>query len=139
MFIMTIDGKFVFVAVHVLCMLGAFGGVLIVQYGLPKDVRDTADTARSAGRLPTLLLAVGFLAGLIAYWLNIHYAANSNVNLPSIEHAIIGIKFLFLVAAGAFMGITAKALKQADTRRANFFRGMTLVPFVLAACLGLLL
>jgi len=139
MLIMTIDTKIVFVAVHVLCMLGAFGGVLIVQCGLPKTVRDTADVARAAGRLPTMLFAIGFLAGLITYWLKIRYAANSNVQLPTIEHSIVGIKFLFLVAAGAFMGITAKALKQGETGRANFFRGMTLIPLVLAACLGLLL
>ena len=110
-----------------------------MQCGLPKAVRDTADTARAAGRLPTMLFAIGFLAGLVAYWMRIRYAANSNVQLPPVEHSIIGIKFLFLVAAGAFMGITAKALKEGDTGRANFFRGMTLLPIVLAACLGLLL
>ena len=136
---MRVDIKLLFVAVHVLCMLGAFGGVLIVQFGLPKAVRDTADTANTAGRLPALLLAVGFLAGLVAYWLRIRYAANISGSLTSTEHSIVGVKFLFMVAAGAFMGVTAKSLKQSDTARANFFRGMTLVAIVLAACLGLLL
>ena len=136
---MTINAKLVFVAIHVLCMLGAFGGVLIVQFGLPKDVRDTPKTARSAGRLPSMLIAIGFLAGLIAYWLGIRYADNSGESLPPIEHTIVGVKFLFLVAAGAFMGLTVKSLKQSDTGRANFCRGLTLVAIALAACLGLLL
>ena len=136
---MPFDAKLIFIGIHMLCMLGAFGGMLIVQFGMPKDVRDNADVARSMGRLPILLITIGFLAGLVAYLLRMQYASRSGEVLPPVEHTIVGIKFMFLVAAGAFIGITSKSLKQANVVRANFFRLIALIAIILAACLGILL
>lgn len=125
------------VFVHVLCMLGAFGGLLMLQFGLPRDVRDSSDTASVAGRLPAMLIAVGFVAGFLIYWLNIRYAANNHEQLPALEHSIIGIKFLLLLAAGAFMGLTSRYLKDDQPGKACIYRGMSLVVMGIAALLGL--
>jgi len=129
----------VFVWIHVLCMLGAFGGLLLVQVGLPRAVRDDAETARAAGRLPTILLAMGFLAGLMTYVMNIRYAANYGSKLPAPEHAIVGIKFLLMVAAGAFMGLTSRVLKDGAAQKAVLPRTLAILALALAAFLGVML
>jgi hypothetical protein len=125
------------VFVHVLCMLGAFGGLLMIQFGLPREVRDSSETASVAGRLASMLIGVGFIAGFIIYWLNIQYAANNHEHLPGLEHSIVGIKFLLLIAAGGFMGLTSRYMKAQQPGKAGIYRGMSMVVMAIAALLGL--
>ena len=121
---------------HILCMLGAFGGLLIIQIGLPRDARESASVAAVAGRPAVKLLVVGLLVGLFLYWNRIKHAAAMDVKLPSAEHMIIGIKFLLLLSAGAFMGATAKALRKGDPGKASNCRWLAILALAIAALFG---
>ncbi len=129
--------KQICIYVHVLCMLGAFGGLLMIQFGLPRDVRDSTGSAGVANRLPSMLIGVGFLAGFLIYWLNISFAAKVGEQLPMLEHSVIGIKLLLLVAAGGFMGLTSRYMKDEKPGNAAIYRGMSILVLGLAALLGL--
>ncbi|MDA0989772.1 MAG: hypothetical protein O3A51_03375 [Verrucomicrobia bacterium] len=122
--------------IHILAMMGAFGGLLLIQIGMPRDARETASIAGVTARPATMLLAIGFFAGLYLYWAKIRYAANMQSELPQVEHIMIGTKFLLMVAAGAFMGATGKALKQGALAKSAGCRWLAILSLALAALIG---
>jgi hypothetical protein len=81
-------------ALHVLCMVGALGGLLMVQFGLPARARQDADNLRGANRLFNLLIGVGFLLGITLYTLKRGYTLGGHYN------GVIGLKFVLLLGVG---------------------------------------
>ena len=134
---MTIDMLVLWI--HLVCMLGALGGLFVIAVGLPRDARESTYVAGVAGRPVSMLLTIGFIAGLALYGLHFRYAANMDTELPRLEHIVVGTKFLLLLAAGAFMGATGKALKRGALGRASGSRWMAILALAAAALIGVML
>ena len=83
--------------IHVLCMVGVFGGLLLVQLALPAAVRNEASTARLITRFLSILLGVGLLAGLAGYGLKQGHRMGGHVN------GVIGLKFALLLVVGGLL------------------------------------
>jgi hypothetical protein len=88
--------------IHVLSMIGVFGGLLIIQLGLPPAVSAEAATARRMTRILSLLLGLGLLAGVAAYGLKHGHLLGPHFN------GVIGFKFALLVAVGGLLPLTRK-------------------------------
>ena len=87
---------------HVLCMVGLFGGLLVVQFALPADVRNEATIARRITRLLSILLGIGLLAGLAGYGLKQGHLMGGHFN------GVIGLKFVILLIVGGLLPLTRK-------------------------------
>lgn len=88
--------------IHVLCMVGLFGGLLVVQLALPAQVRNDADIARRITRLLSILLGVGLLAGLAGYGLKQGHLMGGHFN------GVIGLKFFILLIVGGLLPLSRK-------------------------------
>jgi hypothetical protein len=88
--------------IHVLCMVGLFGGLLVVQLALPSQVRNDADIARRITRLLSILLGIGLLAGLAGYGLKQGHLMGGHFN------GVIGLKFVILLMVGGLLPLTRK-------------------------------
>lgn len=88
--------------IHVLCMVGLFGGLLVVQLALPAQVRNDADIARRITRLLSILLGIGLLAGLASYGLKQGHLMGGHFN------GVIGLKFVILLMVGGLLPLTRK-------------------------------
>ena len=88
--------------IHVLCMVGLFGGLLVVQLALPAQVRNDADIARRITRLLSILLGIGLLAGLAGYGLKQGHLMGGHFN------GVIGLKFFILLIVGGLLPLTRK-------------------------------
>lgn len=88
--------------VHVLCMVGVFGGLLLVQLGLPATVRNEPATARRITRLLSILLGVGLLAGLAGYGFKQGHLMGGHFN------GVIGLKFVLLLMVGGLLPLSRK-------------------------------
>ena len=87
---------------HLLCMIGLLGGLLLVQLGLPPAVRNDPALARRITRLLSILLGLGLLAGLIAYGLRQGHRLGGHFN------GVIGLKFAILLAVGGLLPLSRK-------------------------------
>lgn len=88
--------------IHVLCMVGLFGGLLLVQLALPAHVRNESITARRITRLLSILLGVGLLAGLLNYGLRQGHLLGGHFN------GVIGLKFVLLLIIGGLLPLSRK-------------------------------
>ncbi|NKB25237.1 MAG: hypothetical protein GKR87_12835 [Kiritimatiellae bacterium] len=122
--------------VHVLTMIGAFGGLLHIQVGLPVTAKNSFEGSGKATRFSILLISIGFVLGFILYYVNIKTAAELAVPLSSRFHMLIGIKLILLFMATAFLGIGTKKLRQENGRTANTFRVAAIITLAMAAYLG---
>ena len=87
---------------HVLSMAGVFGGLLLVQLGLPSSVRKDPVASRRMTRVLSVLLLVGLLAGAPCYGLLHGHRQGSHFN------GVIGFKFAVLLLVGGLLPMSRK-------------------------------
>lgn len=107
--------------IHILCVVGLFGGLVLVQFGLPAAVRNEPTNARQITRLLSLLLALGLLAGAGAYGIKHGHELGGHYN------GVIGFKFAMLLVVGGLLPMSRKE------GRGDFVRGLALILLGLAA------
>ncbi len=92
--------------VHLLAVLGVFGGLLVYQLGLPASVRNEPAHARRASRVLNILLLAGLLAGLFLFM----QVMPGYRGTPAAGHfhGVIGFKLLVLLAVGALLPMSRK-------------------------------
>ncbi|HEY8241475.1 MAG TPA: hypothetical protein VIH35_08510 [Kiritimatiellia bacterium] len=95
---------------HILCMVGTFGGLLVFQFGLPAATRAQDINARAAARFLNVLLGLGFLVGATLYVLSRGWTFGPHYN------GVIGLKFTVLLAVGGLLAASKKPGK-GDTLR----------------------
>ena len=88
--------------IHVLCMVGVLGGLLLVQLALPATVRNEPATARRITRVLSILLGMGLLAGLAGYGLKHGHLMGGHFN------GVIGLKFALLLVVGGLLPLSRK-------------------------------
>lgn len=111
--------------VHVLCMIGAFGGLLLAQFGLPAAVRNSDEVTRGISKVGNILIGLGFVAGILNYGLIKGHTLGPHFN------GVVAVKFVILLAVGALLGMSKKPGK-GDT-----FRTIALVLLAIAAFAGM--
>ncbi|MDA0578089.1 MAG: hypothetical protein O3B24_08320 [Verrucomicrobia bacterium] len=122
--------------VHVMSQIGAFGGLVIIQYGLPRDVRDTAVGARVGPQIIQWMLAIGLLAGVALVFLRFKLMGGS----PGAHFlGVVGVKFLLLLVAGATIGISCRKLREGRIRPAERLRVSAIIALALGALFGVML
>lgn len=92
--------------VHLLSVVGLFGGLLAFQAGLPAASRRSPDLSRGILRVLNILLGLGLLAGLAMVGL-VH---RSYVGTPAAGHffGIVGMKLVFLVVIGGLLPMSVR-------------------------------
>ena len=110
--------------IHLLSVLGTFGGLLAIRFGLPASVRNQDAVARGSARLLNILLGVGLLAGLSLYFLKHGMAMGPHYN------GVIGLKFVILIAVGGLIPMSKKPGK------GDAFRTIAIVLLAIAALAG---
>lgn len=88
--------------IHILAMVGLFGGLLLYQLALSQSARREDSTARAAVRLWNLLLAIGLAAGL---WMYLHVGG---FKMGGHYNGVVGLKFMVLLAVGALLPISRR-------------------------------
>ena len=91
--------------VHLLSAIGCFGILIAASWGLPSDRRKDADIAIPLLRRATSLLTLGLITGLVVYFLRIRIVGESGNELVRFLHAVVGAKFLILIAVGGCLGM----------------------------------
>jgi len=119
--------------IHLLCMIGAFGGLLVSQLAL-----STKNGPHHVALLKpvNIMLAIGLLAGLFSYVLKIKTSQTSGEELEGTIHMVIGIKFLILAGVGACCGIAAGMMKKEKWELAGRLRWAAAGLLAAAAYLG---
>ncbi len=125
-------------AIHILCMTGAFGALAAVQFGLTRDDRCQSSTVAGPMRLANLLLAAGFLAGLVVFILAMRGATDA-APLPEKFHMLVGIKFLLIFAVGGLAGISSAKMRKGMPDKAGNLRIAAIILLAVAALLGTLI
>lgn len=113
--------------VHLLCVVGTFGGLLAFQLVVPASLRREINVAGRASKVFNILLGIGLLAGILLYGMNRGHVMGPHYN------GVIALKFVFLLATGALLGIS-KSSPRGDT-----LRKIAIVLMALAAFCGLTL
>ena len=121
---------------HLLCMVGAFGAMAAFQLALPDRVREDEDVARKSFALLNILVAVGLVAGLAAYYFRVRDAGSAGEELAGPVHMIVGIKFVLLACIGACLGIGSAKTKRGQFAAAHGLRWVSLLLLAGAALLG---
>jgi len=116
-----------FLWVHIVSMVSVIGVLLSAQVCMRADDRNGAESSRTVARLANILLGVGFLAGIAYYLLNKGYAMGPHYN------GVVGVKFVFLLGAGALLGISKR------TDRGDGLRWISLTLLLLASLFGITL
>ena len=96
---------------HVVCMVGLLGGLLVYQLGLSTSSRVDASTLRSATRLFNILLGLGLLFGALMYGSIKGHTMGAHFN------GVVGLKFAVLFAVGALLPIAKKRGNNGDGLR----------------------
>ncbi|HMO51266.1 MAG TPA: hypothetical protein PKE26_11285 [Kiritimatiellia bacterium] len=86
--------------VHILCMVSVIGALLSMQLCIGPDDRNLASPSRKIARLCNILLAVGFVSIIAYYILSGGHTRGPHYN------GVVGVKFVFFLAAGALIGIS---------------------------------
>ncbi|HMP88918.1 MAG TPA: hypothetical protein PJ991_01890 [Kiritimatiellia bacterium] len=110
--------------VHIVSMVSVIGIMLFVQRCLAPEVRNNAEMSRSIARLANTLLAIGLIAGISYYVLNKGYTMGPHYN------GVVGVKFVFLLGAGAVIGISK------GTDRGDVFRWIAFSLMMVASLFG---
>ncbi len=87
---------------HILCMVGTVGVLLGAQVCCAAEHRNTPAASRATARLANILLGIGLLAGFAYYFLTGGTTRGPHYN------GVIGLKFVFLLGAGALIGISKR-------------------------------
>ena len=87
---------------HILSLVGVFGGLLLVQLGLPSSVRNDPANARRTTRVLSVLLMLGLLAGALCYVLLRGHQQSSYFN------GVVGFKFAVLLLVGGLLPLSRK-------------------------------
>ena len=118
-------------ALHLLSVLGVFGGLLVYQLGLPDAVRNDPVLARRANRVLSALLLAGLLAGIYLFLKTLPAYHGS----PAIGHfhGLIGFKLLALVAVGGLLPLSRRP------GRGDTARWIAIALLVTAALAGLMI
>jgi hypothetical protein len=87
---------------HLVCMLGALGGLLLMQFGIPATVRRDEAVARGAARFLSILIGLGLLAGAALYGMKKGHLMGPHYN------GIIAVKFVLLLAAGGLLAMSKR-------------------------------
>lgn len=112
------------ICLHILCMIGAFGGLLAFQAALPASLRANEDAAAGLSRVVNILIGIGLLAGALRYGIAQGHTLGAHYN------GVIGAKFVILLAVGALVGMSKKP------GRGNLFRTVSIILLAIAALLG---
>lgn len=123
--------------VHVLCLLGTFGGLLVIQFGLPREWRDSAAGAKVGTGLIYGMLGLGFLMGIGLLAWRVHTAGTAA--LGGHYWGVIGLKFILLLVVGAMLGIATRKLRAGLVKTAVTLRAVAIGALALAALLGVTL
>jgi hypothetical protein len=95
---------------HLLCMVGAFGGVLLLQRGTPASLRADPEALRPAIKWLNILIGAGLLFGVLLYGLTQGHTRGAHFN------GVIGFKFGMLIAVGALLAVSRRS-NTGDTLR----------------------
>lgn len=87
---------------HILCMVGTIGVLLAAQVCSTPEQRNSPTASRATARLANILLGIGLLAGFAYYFLTDGMTRGAHYN------GVIGMKFVFLLGAGALIGISKR-------------------------------
>ena len=117
-------------------MVSAIGALLVIQFALPGGTRDAAPVAQRCARLLNVLVAAGFLAGLVAFVIKLRAFKAAGVDLSSAYHSVVGTKILILLAVGACLGMAPALLRKGRSGAAHALRTVAFLLLVLAAFLG---
>lgn len=129
---MSISVTTVMIWLHLLAMVGAFGGLLFAHM---TQREGGAAALKKAVRLFNIFLVIGLIAGLHLYGQKIMAAKAAAVSLGPV-HMVVGIKLVLLLAAGALVGISAKAVREGQMGKGSSLRVAALLLMAIAAFLG---
>ena len=119
--------------VHLLCMIGAFGGLLAGRLTLSTN---DSTSHRSVLKPVNVMLAIGLAAGLLSYFLKINAAGASGEELTGHVHMIVGIKFMILLGAAACCGIATGLTRKERGSAAGRLQWVACGLLAIAAYLG---
>lgn len=91
--------------IHILCMVGLLGGLLVFQIGLSTTARMDAANLRGAIRLWNILLGIGLLSAVLMYLKVNGHTMGGHYN------GVIGLKFIILLAVGGLLPATKRSEK----------------------------
>lgn len=97
--------------VHIVSVIGLFGGLLVFQLGISTPTRMDAADLRGATRLWNILLAIGLVAGALMYLLSQGFSMGGHYN------GIIGLKFVILLAVGGLLAAARRNPARGDGLR----------------------
>lgn len=115
---------------HLISTLGAFGVLLMTQFGLSIEQR-RGKAGKRGMRLTQFMLLVGLAAGMVLFVSLIRAG-----DLGPYFHMVVGTKFLLLLGAGACIGLASVKAKQEKFGSARWLGIATLVIMALAAALA---
>ena len=110
--------------VHVLSMVGTFGGLIGFQTFLPVQFRKDPNVAAKAARFFSFLIGAGLIAGVLVYGVRKGHLLGPHFN------GIIAVKFVILLAVGAALGMSKHPV------RGELCRKISIALLALAAFLG---
>ena len=119
----------VLVWLHALGMVGMFGGLLVVQLGLPRDIRDSAAAARVGVQITSWFMLLGLLAGIALVGV-LHAVMGPHA------YAMVGAKLALLLVAGATSGISNRKLRAGLLDAAVTLRWVAIAALAAGALLG---
>lgn len=112
---------------HALTMISVIGVLLCTQLAMTSDQRNSAESSRAVARLANMLLGIGFLLGIS------YYVSAKGYTLGPHYNGVIGVKFCFMLGAGALIGISKR------TDNGDLLRWIAIALFVLASFFGITL
>ena len=124
---------------HLLCMVGSFGALLILQLGLPAATREDPAAARSALRFITFMVLAGFVIGVAAYVFKIVAASRAGGELPSATHMLVGMKFMIMMLVAGCLGMASSSVRKSKFAVALGLRWSAVGLLALAALMGVML
>ena len=120
---------------HLVSMAGALGGLYFMHWVVEDG---NLDGLKRGVRLFNFFIIAGILAGLHLYGQKIMAAKEGGFDISHV-HQTVGIKITLLLAAGACVGISAKASRGGKTGKASTLRLAGVIIMALAAYLGVTL
>jgi len=125
--------------IHLVAMVGALGGMLMIHRTLDAVAPEAASESGTKGlRLFNALLGLGFLAGFALYYIRVTAAAQADFDLGARFHIVVGLKFVLLLATGAFAAIASKRARSGRFEQTGAVRKGAICALALAALLGLI-
>lgn len=89
--------------IHILCMIGLMGGLLVFQLGLSTSARMDAANLRGAVRLWNILLGIGLLTAALMYGMVRGHMMGGHYN------GVIGLKLVILLIVGGLLPVSKRS------------------------------